>query len=109
MTKFRFVAVAAAFGALGSLAFSPPASAIGCISGGAAGAVAGHLAHHGVLGAIGGCVAGHEAHKYSKRRESEAAQQQQYPQQQYPQQQYRQSQYPQTEPQGTGAGGSSRY
>ena len=105
MTKIRFLTVAAAFGALGGLAFSPPANAIGCISGGAAGAVAGHLAHHGVLGAVGGCVAGHEAHKYQKRREAEAAQQQQYPQQQY-----RQSQYPQTVQQGNGgSGGSSGY
>jgi hypothetical protein len=71
MTKMHFAAVAAAFGMLGGLAFSPPANAIGCFSGGAAGAVAGHMAHHGVLGAIGGCVAGHEAHKYEKRREAQ--------------------------------------
>ncbi|HEX2939486.1 MAG TPA: hypothetical protein VHO91_00460 [Rhodopila sp.] len=44
-----------------------PARAIGCISGGVAGAVAGHMMHHGVLGAIGGCVAGHEYHKHHRR------------------------------------------
>jgi hypothetical protein len=46
-----------------------PANAIGCVSGGLAGAVAGHMAHHGVLGAIGGCVAGHEYNKRQKRME----------------------------------------
>ena len=35
--------------------------------GGAAGAVAGHAVHHGVLGAVGGCVAGHEYHKHQQR------------------------------------------
>jgi uncharacterized membrane protein YebE (DUF533 family) len=43
-----------------------PANAIGCISGGLAGAVAGHMVHHGVLGAIGGCVAGHSYHKHQQ-------------------------------------------
>lgn len=42
------------------------ARAIGCISGGLAGAVAGHMVHHGVLGAIGGCVAGHTYNKHQK-------------------------------------------
>ncbi len=50
---------------------SPPAHAIGCISGGVAGAVAGHMAHHGVLGAIGGCIAGHEYHKHEQRSQSQ--------------------------------------
>ena len=45
-------------------AISPGAHAIGCLSGGAAGALAGHMAGHGVLGAIGGCVAGHQWHKH---------------------------------------------
>ncbi len=30
----------------------------GCVKYGAAGAVGGHIAHHGVLGAAGGCVTG---------------------------------------------------
>lgn len=46
---------------------NPPAHAIGCLSGGAAGALAGHMAHHGVLGAVGGCIAGHEWHKHQMR------------------------------------------
>ena len=45
-------------------AATPQAEAIGCLSGGAIGAVGGHLAgHHGLLGAGAGCVAGHYAHK----------------------------------------------
>ncbi|MDQ2803027.1 MAG: hypothetical protein M3Y41_10210 [Pseudomonadota bacterium] len=76
---FRLTIAAAAVSALG-LGYSPSASAIGCFTGGAAGAVAGHMAHHGVIGALGGCVAGHEAHKYQKHRamREEQAQQQQY-------------------------------
>lgn len=38
---------------------SGPAQAKGCIKGALVGGVAGHLAHHGVLGAAGGCVVGH--------------------------------------------------
>jgi uncharacterized protein YcfJ len=45
-------------------AASQSAHAIGCLSGGAAGALAGHMAGHGVLGAIGGCIAGHQWHKH---------------------------------------------
>ena len=45
--------------AIGFLAANPQARAVGCLSGGAAGALAGHMAGHGVLGAMGGCIAGH--------------------------------------------------
>jgi hypothetical protein len=44
---------------------SQPAHAIGCLSGGAAGALAGHMAGHGLLGALGGCIAGHQWHKHT--------------------------------------------
>ena len=37
--------------------------------GGAAGALAGHMAGHGVLGAAGGCIAGHEWHKHQLRQQ----------------------------------------
>jgi outer membrane lipoprotein SlyB len=47
-------------------AISPPAHAIGCLSGGAAGALAGHMAGHGILGAVGGCIAGHQWHKHQQ-------------------------------------------
>ena len=56
----------------GFVGWNTQANAIGCISGGLAGAVAGHMAHHGVLGAIGGCVAGHEYHKHQKRQAAQA-------------------------------------
>ena len=46
---------------------TPPVQALGCLSGAAAGALAAHMAGHGVLGAVGGCVAGHEWHKHQLR------------------------------------------
>lgn len=54
---------------IGLAAAAPSANAIGCLSGGAAGALAGHMAGHGVLGALGGCVAGHQWHKHQLRRQ----------------------------------------
>jgi hypothetical protein len=48
----------------GLAAGTTSAHAIGCFTGAVGGAVAGHMAHHGVLGAIGGCIAGHEWHKH---------------------------------------------
>jgi outer membrane lipoprotein SlyB len=53
--------------ALAWSAGTPPAHAIGCLSGAAAGALAGHMAHHTVLGAVGGCIAGHQWHKHQLR------------------------------------------
>ena len=39
----------------------------GCLKYGAVGAVGGHLAHHGVLGAVGGCATGMwRRHEYRK-------------------------------------------
>jgi outer membrane lipoprotein SlyB len=48
---------------------SHTARSVGCLSGGAAGALAGHMAGHGILGAIGGCIAGHEWHKHTVRQQ----------------------------------------
>ncbi|MBB2174692.1 hypothetical protein HLH21_01980 [Gluconacetobacter johannae] len=46
----------------------------GCLKYGAVGAVGGHLAHHGVLGAAGGCVAGmYTRHEYRKGLREKAA------------------------------------
>ena len=46
----------------------------GCLKYGAAGAVGGHLAHHGVLGAAGGCAAGmYVRHKFRKEAHAKAA------------------------------------
>ena len=53
-------ALIATVAALSLITASPSANAIGCLSGGAAGAMAGH----GVLGAIGGCIAGHQSLKH---------------------------------------------
>ena len=52
----------------GVLADSAAAEPGGCLKYGAVGAVGGHLAHHGVLGAVGGCATGmYVRHKYRKR------------------------------------------
>jgi hypothetical protein len=45
----------------------------GCLKYGAAGAVGGHLAHHGVLGAAGGCATGmYVRHRYRKQQRQAA-------------------------------------
>lgn len=45
---------------VGALALAPvPAEAKGCIKGALVGGVAGHMVHHGIVGALGGCVVGH--------------------------------------------------
>jgi len=57
--------------ALLSLALAtPPAHAIGCVTGAIAGAIAGHAAGHGVIGAIGGCVAGRAWHNHQVSQQS---------------------------------------
>nr|WP_246495284.1 hypothetical protein [Ameyamaea chiangmaiensis] len=46
----------------------------GCLKYGAAGAVGGHVVHHGVLGAASGCVVGmYTRHKYRQQARSKAA------------------------------------
>jgi hypothetical protein len=54
--------------AIGSAIGVAQAEPGGCLKYGAAGAVAGHLAHHhAVLGAVGGCAVGmYERHEYKK-------------------------------------------
>jgi outer membrane lipoprotein SlyB len=53
------------------------AEAKGCLSGAAVGGLAGHMAHHGVLGAVGGCAVGHHmASKHAKQADQAATQQQ---------------------------------
>jgi len=61
--------------AIGLVLANPPAHAIGCLTGGAAGALAGHYAGHGILGAIGGCIAGHAYHKHQLNNEALQSQQ----------------------------------
>ena len=56
--------------AMGAVA---PAQAAGCLKGAVVGGVAGHFAHHGVLGAGAGCVIGH--HEAAKHEREAAAQQ----------------------------------
>ena len=63
--------------AITSMAACPPAEAKGCIKGAIVGGAAGHLAHHGVLGAIGGCVVGHHMASEQARRHATAPENQQ--------------------------------
>ena len=63
----RFIGVMVVL--IGVGAGAPAAHALGCLTGGAAGALAGHMAGHGVLGALGGCVAGHTWHKHQLRQQ----------------------------------------
>lgn len=46
-----------------------PADAAGCIKGAIVGGAAGHLVHHGVLGAVAGCIIGHHRAKLRERAE----------------------------------------
>ncbi|WP_331437119.1 hypothetical protein [Thiomonas arsenitoxydans] len=72
MTK-RILSAVLVAGSLAVLGLSAsPAHAVGCLSGAAGGAVAGHVAGgHAVLGALGGCFVGHEL-AVKKKRETEA-------------------------------------
>ncbi len=61
---------------LGAALPAAPAAAEpgGCLKYGAAGAVGGHLAHHGVLGAAGGCATGaYVRHRYRKQQRAATA------------------------------------
>jgi hypothetical protein len=70
----KSVLLAAAGLALSSLASAPGAEAAGCLKGAVVGGVAGHMVHHGVLGAAAGCAIGHhEASKHERERERDAA------------------------------------
>jgi hypothetical protein len=65
----RFASLALAALLLGAAvpAVSQASEPGGCLKYGAVGAVGGHLAHHGVLGAAGGCAAGMwKRHEYRK-------------------------------------------
>ena len=61
-----------------------PADAKGCIKGAIIGGAAGHLAHHGVLGAAAGCIIGHHQAKVRERAERAHAQEHRSGQEQTP-------------------------
>jgi hypothetical protein len=46
-----------------------PADAKGCVKGAIIGGAAGHLAHHGLIGAAAGCIIGHHQAKLHERAE----------------------------------------
>lgn len=65
------VALSAGVAGTGSIAQAEPG---GCLKYGAAGAVGGHVVHHGVIGALGGCVTGmYRRHVYRKEAKQKAA------------------------------------
>ena len=76
--KKSMLTLTAAFALAGGLVATAPvaeASPGGCLKYGAAGAVAGHMVHHGIRGAMAGCAAGmYRRHLYNKQmREQRAA------------------------------------
>jgi hypothetical protein len=61
----RLIPATLAFAIPLSLVAISPVEAKGCIRGAAAGAVAGHYAHHhAIMGAMAGCAAGHYYYKH---------------------------------------------
>jgi hypothetical protein len=52
---------------------APSAEAKGCIRGAVAGGVAGHMFHHGVIGAAAGCVAARHYYKEKALRQQQTA------------------------------------
>ncbi|HEY2483221.1 MAG TPA: hypothetical protein VGI30_13645 [Caulobacteraceae bacterium] len=66
--------------AIGLTGVASSANAVGCLSGAAAGAVAGHFVRtgpnhkrHTMMGAAAGCVAGHELKMHEKRKKAAEA------------------------------------
>jgi hypothetical protein len=69
MTRTIFLSAALLLAAGAASARAEPG---GCLKYGAAGAVGGHMVHHGVLGAVGGCAAGaYKRHEYRKQQRLE--------------------------------------
>jgi len=65
-----------------SLGLAGAAQAKGCIKGALVGGVAGHMVHHGFMGAAAGCVTGrHLAHEKAKQEQIQRQQPQPAPQQ----------------------------
>jgi hypothetical protein len=72
-TRFAVAAALASTIGAGSALAEPG----GCLKYGAVGAVGGHLAHHGVLGAAGGCAVGmYKRHEYRKQQAQMSREQQ---------------------------------
>ncbi|AOX15803.1 hypothetical protein [Kozakia baliensis] len=73
-TKFRHTMLAVGLLAAAPMAGTAMAEPGGCLKYGAVGAVGGHMAHHGVLGAAGGCATGMvRRHEYRKGLREKAA------------------------------------
>lgn len=69
----RYLALAALTLSFGAASLTAPPARAGCLSGAVVGGVAGHMVHHGVLGAAAGCAVGHHHAKVAQQRQHEAA------------------------------------
>jgi hypothetical protein len=74
--RMRASFLLAAIGLVSTIGAFQPAQAAGCIKGALVGGVAGHLAHHGVLGAVGGCAVGHHMAAQKQKQADQQMQQQ---------------------------------
>ncbi|MFL5257367.1 MAG: hypothetical protein ACJ8AI_31715 [Rhodopila sp.] len=73
----RALIVTAALALVLAAGVAGPAQAKGCLKGAAVGGLAGHMAHHGVLGAAGGCAVGHHMASKQEKQANQAATQEQ--------------------------------
>jgi hypothetical protein len=74
VNDMRALIVTAAFALVLAAGVAGPAQAKGCLKGAAVGGLAGHMAHHGVLGAAGGCAVGHHMASKQEKQEKQANQ-----------------------------------
>jgi len=77
VNDMRALIVTAAFALVLAAGVAGPAQAKGCLKGAAVGGLAGHMAHHGVLGAAGGCAVGHHMASKQEKQANQAATQEQ--------------------------------
>lgn len=70
--RTRYMSVAALTLSLGAAVLTAPPAHAGCLTGAVVGGVAGHMVHHGLLGAAAGCAVGHHHAKVAQQRQREA-------------------------------------
>lgn len=71
--RTRSLVVATLSLSLGAASLAVPPAHAGCLSGAVVGGIAGHMVHHGVLGAAAGCAVGHHHAKVAQQRQRDAA------------------------------------
>jgi len=73
VNDMRTLIATAAFALVLAAGLVGQAEAKGCLKGAAVGGLAGHMAHHGVLGAAGGCAVGHHMASKQEKQANQAA------------------------------------